>query len=706
MEENESIVAALAKRLGEHDDSRRAVQEKLHKVCDGLRKRIDDLEKDINEKLEKVFVEEDSGLQSALNELRTYIATAETNPDELARTVQNAKSKLLVEQTYELIEHTLGDSIDISKMCELKTEKRLSLEWLTLRSPTNLKIVNITLDKIYLEFNVNINEEYKDSRAEASFVHKACLCKKGEGEEKDTEYILSKDTEKDGSFILAMDDDLELETSYTIKVKTVYEGRESEWCEPVEFASLGFLESYVWKKCPDNIDMGKKYLMNKSNPKVASKMYGGNEYCTIIGSKCLPPNKVTSWGIRLIKSYRSEGRDFFIGVAPFDINQNEGNNSEKCGWYFYFNDMMLYSGPPHNYKWKKYVLDEGKRTDITPDKLSGVTMDMIKGELSFSFNCINHGAAYTGIPLDKPLVPCVIIGIGNDFVMLDATEVTENVGNSIHVPSNIVVKSKTFDSITLVWDAIEGASFYQVEVDGVLHQITSKNVYTETYLLPETEHSFRVRTLFGNAVSEFSEVVKEKTSTAPEFSGCTWKECPDYAKTTRGYSLGKWHSRVATKNDDFYGLCTVVGNIPIPFGKATSWNIKILKSRGNNGNGIYVGVAPSDIDQNAYHNYDRCGWYFECVGSLLWSGPPHKYEGKEYGPRAENGKYVQVGSTIGVVMDTTKGELAFTLANNYLGVAYDGIPLDKPLVPCVLIDNKGDSVELIAKKVALEIIAF
>ena len=49
---------------------------------------------------------------------------------------------------------------------------------------------------------------------------------------------------------------------------------------------------------------------------------------------------------------------------------------------------------------------------------------------------------------------------------------------------------------------------------------------------------------------------------------------------------------------------------------------------------------------------------------------------------------------MGVVIDTTKGELSFVVDGVNFGVAYEGIPLDKPLVPCVLLDLKGDSVEL------------
>ena len=46
-------------------------------------------------------------------------------------------------------------------------------------------------------------------------------------------------------------------------------------------------------------------------------------------------------------------------------------------------------------------------------------------------------------------------------------------------------------------------------------------------------------------------------------------------------------------------------------------------------------------------------------------------------------------------MDTTKGELSFILNGVNLGVAYEGIPLDKPLVPCVFLKFGRDSIELV-----------
>ena len=60
-----------------------------------------------------------------------------------------------------------------------------------------------------------------------------------------------------------------------------------------------------------------------------------------------------------------------------------------------------------------------------------------------------------------------------------------------------------------------------------------------------------------------------------------------------------------------------------------------------------------------------------------------------------DGEYVHTGDSIGVVMDMTKGKLSFALKKKNLGVAYEGIPLDKPLVPCVIYKCNGDSVELV-----------
>ena len=129
---------------------------------------------------------------------------------------------------------------------------------------------------------------------------------------------------------------------------------------------------------------------------------------------------------------------------------------------------------------------------------------------------------------------------------------------------------------------------------------------------------FRVRAARGNSVSEWSDVVKGKTQKLE----CTWKECPDNVDGNMKYSVDKKNPRIASNIGGNYHYCTVIGSTVLPLNKVTLWSIKILNSRDNDGNGICIGAAPSDINQNI-DNSEKCGWYFDCYYSQVSSGPPH-----------------------------------------------------------------------------------
>ena len=195
-------------------------------------------------------------------------------------------------------------------------------------------------------------------------------------------------------------------------------------------------------------------------------------------------------------------------------------------------------------------------------------------------------------------------------------------------------------------------------------------------------------------MSEWSDVVRGRTQ-RETFETCGWKECPYNVSVLRKYSIDEKNPRVATKNFMDGLCCTIIGDTPFSINRMASWGIKVLKSKYGYGDGIFIGVAPFDIDQNEGYNHEKCGWYFDCYESTLLSGPPHNYKEKEYGPRKIRGQYVRTGDSVGVVMDTTKGELSFVLNEVNLGVAYEGVPLDNPLVPCVVLKYEGDSVELV-----------
>ena len=491
------------------------------------------------------------------------------------------------------------------------------------------------------------------------------------------------------------------DTEHAFRARAVRGNSVSVWSDVVKGRThkISEFSGCLWKECPDDVYENRKYTVDENNTRIARKFRGdGYDFdWTIIGNTPLPPNTVTSWSIKILKSVRNDGFGIFIGVAPSDIDQDGYDNWNRCGWYFGCCDSKLWSGPPHKYKGKKYGPRKGRGQYVHTGDSVSVVMDTTKGELSFALDGVNLGVAFEGIPIDKPLVPCVLLENQGDSVELDTSEVKETVvDSSIPVPSNIMAMNGiTWDSITLTWDAVEGASFYQIEVDvSKFWDPSTTNSFTKTRLLAETEHTFRVRVVRGNKVSEWSGVVRGRTQ-KESFETSGWKECPYDIYELRKYSIDENNSRVTKKIHDDCIYCTAIGNASIPLNQVISWSIKILKSVRNDGFGIFIGVAPSDINQNEGENYNKCGWYFYCYLSELHSGPPHEYKGKEYGPRKEEGQYVHTGDSVGVVMDTRKGELSFALNGMNLGVAYEGIPLDKPLVPCVLLLWKSDFVELV-----------
>ena len=449
-----------------------------------------------------------------------------------------------------------------------------------------------------------------------------------------------------------------------------------------------------WKECPENAIFGRKYVLDKENPRFAIKYGYGHDFCTIIGNAPLPPSRTSSWNINVLKLLKNEARSFFVGVAPSDINQNEDNNYEKCGWYLDCYKLELFSGHPHDYRYKNYgpgIEWGGGKYFHTGDSV-GVVMDTTSGELSFYLNKINYGIAFERIPLDKPLVPCVILKNDGDSVELDLTMVKEvEPTKTLQAPYNIRTESTAFDSITLAWDPVEGASFYQVVAEGRKDiGSTRKTSFRMDRLKSVTEYRLRVRTVAGDSVSEWSKPVNEFTQKS-RFGECVWKEYSgDYGVAPY---VNSRNPRVVTAR--FRRKYAITGTMPIPLNDTTLWSIKILKSRKNDGEEIFVGVAPFDIDQSNENNYKKCGWYFNCFFSELYSGPPHNKFYYPYGPRREKGQYVHRESVIEVKMNPEHGELSFSVDCVNHGVAYEGIPLDKPLVPCVILGKQGDSVELI-----------
>ena len=113
------------------------------------------------------------------------------------------------------------------------------------------------------------------------------------------------------------------------------------------------------------------------------------------------------------------------------------------------------------------------------------------------------------------------------------------------------------------------------------------------------------------------------------------------------------------------------------------WKIKILKTQYKN---IMVGVASSDFDIKSAC-WNNCGWYFYCINSCLYSGPPYNY--KDFKTNLS-----KVGDEVIIIINMNKKTLKFIINNEDKGDSYTNIPIDKPLFPAVLLQNTNDSVQI------------
>ena len=113
------------------------------------------------------------------------------------------------------------------------------------------------------------------------------------------------------------------------------------------------------------------------------------------------------------------------------------------------------------------------------------------------------------------------------------------------------------------------------------------------------------------------------------------------------------------------------------------WKIKRLKSTDRNH--FYIGVAPSDFNNES--QYSKCGQYFYCFNSKLNSGPPFNYKSKSTKLKIKNNELT-------VIMNMKERTLKF-IDNDNNKEKYKDIPIDKPLYLAIFMYYVNDTIQLI-----------
>ena len=88
-----------------------------------------------------------------------------------------------------------------------------------------------------------------------------------------------------------------------------------QWNLMQQMQQPDFSKCCVWKKCPDDVDVGMRYFVNKMSPRIATRIKDYyNYYCTIIRNTPLSHNKVISWSIKILKSKYNDGDKVYVGL--------------------------------------------------------------------------------------------------------------------------------------------------------------------------------------------------------------------------------------------------------------------------------------------------------------------------------------------------------------------------------------------------------
>lgn len=125
------------------------------------------------------------------------------------------------------------------------------------------------------------------------------------------------------------------------------------------------------------------------------------------------------------------------------------------------------------------------------------------------------------------------------------------------VPSKICT-SQTSSTITLTWDAVPGASGYEVEVYGTAVDIGSSTYFTLNSLEPNTQRTFRIRAQNSSGMSVWSNVIAVSTLPGSEFnvkmqlSDIAIKVTWDVQAGAEEYEIEVDENKIIEVNENYY----------------------------------------------------------------------------------------------------------------------------------------------------------
>ncbi len=120
------------------------------------------------------------------------------------------------------------------------------------------------------------------------------------------------------------------------------------------------------------------------------------------------------------------------------------------------------------------------------------------------------------------------------------TTVTQKAGTTLALSQEINIDMKGITSITLNWEAVNGATGYDIEVDGRVLSNGIATKYTHSGLQAETSHTYKLRVINAGGTGPWSDVVQATTlPNPPETPGITGTSTTQSAITINWDAVAK-----------------------------------------------------------------------------------------------------------------------------------------------------------------------
>ncbi len=218
--------------------------------------------------------------------------------------------------------------------------------------------------------------------------------------------------------------------------------------------------------------------------------------------------------------------------------QIDGGTPIELGNVTSYEHGALEANSTHTYTLKAYSAANESDWSVTvkqltvPDRADGFKItDATLNKLSLSWSAVKGATGYD-VEIDGTIV-AVTGTTYNKTGLTPNTEYTfrirpKNAGGpgswsqaitgTTQMSTPVIQTNATQEEIILVWPAIEGATSYEVEVDGVVIGGITEPIYTHTALKAGTVHKYRVRAINSNNTSAWT-AVKSQTTLPDSVSG-------------------------------------------------------------------------------------------------------------------------------------------------------------------------------------------